>query len=56
MSAPARIAATVSAVEADLIALRRDLHAHPEPSWQEHRTTRVLADRLRAEGSGLSPS
>ena len=50
MSAPARIAATVSAVEADLIALRRDLHAHPEPSWQEHRTTRVLADRLRAEG------
>ncbi len=40
--------------EADLIAVRRDLHAHPELGWQESRTTAVVADRLRA--AGLSPT
>nr|WP_256444563.1 amidohydrolase [Aquihabitans sp. G128] len=30
--------------------MRRDLHAHPELSWQEHRTTAVLRDRLLAAG------
>lgn len=44
------IAAAVAAAEADLIALRRDLHAHPEPSWAEHRTTAVLRDRLLDAG------
>ena len=29
---------------ADLIALRRRLHRHPEPSWEEHRTTAALVD------------
>ena len=38
---------------ADLIAFRRDLHAHPELGREEHRTTAVIADRLRA--AGLSP-
>jgi len=42
------VADAVAAVEADLIALRRDLHTHPEPSWEEHRTSRVVASRLRA--------
>ena len=45
----------------ELIELRRDLHAHPELSWAEERTTRVVADRLseagvrvnRLEGTGL---
>ena len=32
------------------IAFRRDIHAHPELSFEEHRTTRVIADRLRAAG------
>lgn len=30
-------------LEADLIALRRDLHRHPELSFQEHRTAETLA-------------
>ena len=32
----------------ELVAFRRDLHAHPEASRAEHRTTGLLADRLRA--------
>ena len=37
----------------ELVALRRDLHAHPELGWQEQRTTQLLVDRL--EQAGLSP-
>src|SRR5262249_43095769 len=29
---------------------RRDLHRHPELGYQEHRTARVVVDRLRAVG------
>ena len=36
--------------ETELIDLRRDLHAHPEPAYAEHRTTRLVADRLTAAG------
>jgi amidohydrolase len=32
--------------EAELIELRRDLHAHPEPAYAERRTTGVVAERL----------
>src|ERR1700728_2804144 len=39
--------------ETELIGLRRDLHAHPEPANAERRTTRLVADR-RAE-AGLRP-
>lgn len=42
--------AEVEAALPQLIALRRDLHAHPELAFQEHRTARVVADRLRAAG------
>jgi len=35
---------------APLVALRRDIHAHPELGFAEHRTARVLADALRAIG------
>jgi amidohydrolase len=34
----------------DLVELRRDLHAHPELSWGEHRTTEAVAERLEAAG------
>ena len=34
----------------ELIALRRDLHAHPECGHEEYRTTRVIAERLAAAG------
>ncbi len=37
----------------ELVAVRRDLHAHPELGRQEHRTTALLNDRL--EAAGLSP-
>jgi len=36
--------------ESELIGLRRDLHAHPEPAYGERRTTRLVADRLAAAG------
>ena len=39
--------------EPDLVALRRDLHVHPELGRQEHRTTAVLVERL--EAAGLAP-
>ena len=38
----------------ELVALRRDIHAHPELSWQETRTTGLVRDRLVA--AGLQPS
>ncbi|WP_323180088.1 M20/M25/M40 family metallo-hydrolase [Streptomyces sp. NBC_00893] len=33
-----------------LCAVYEDLHAHPELSFQEFRTARVVADRLRGQG------
>ncbi|WP_370249671.1 amidohydrolase [Nocardioides sp.] len=41
---------TVEAAEAELIALRRDLHAHPELAWAEERTTGVVAAELERAG------
>ena len=40
------IEAVVDKYTDDLIELRRDLHAHPELSWHERRTTDVVAGRL----------
>ncbi|MGO1316715.1 MAG: amidohydrolase [Cellulomonadaceae bacterium] len=37
----------------ELVAVRRDIHAHPEIARTEVRTTALVADRLRA--AGLSP-
>ncbi|MEJ8573904.1 M20 aminoacylase family protein [Microbaculum marinum] len=34
----------------DLVAIRRDLHAHPELAFEERRTARLVADTLRAYG------
>ncbi len=48
-----RIRALVDAHLDELVALRRDLHAHPEVAHTERRTTDVVADRLRA--AGLEP-
>ncbi|WP_277209035.1 amidohydrolase [Isoptericola croceus] len=48
-----RLDALVAELEPELVAVRRDLHAHPEVAWQEFRTTAVLVERLRA--AGLSP-
>lgn len=42
--------ATVSRLSAELVALSRDVHAHPEESFSEHRTVGVVADLLRRHG------
>jgi hippurate hydrolase len=36
--------------EADFAALRRDLHMHPELGFEEHRTARIVCERLAALG------
>jgi len=43
----------VAALEGELTAFRRDLHAHPELSHAEIRTTARLAARLTAAGVGV---
>ena len=35
---------------AEFAALRRDLHMHPELGFEEHRTAKIVADRLAALG------
>ncbi|MBM3296781.1 MAG: M20/M25/M40 family metallo-hydrolase, partial [Candidatus Aminicenantes bacterium] len=40
----------VRAVAPDIVALRRDIHAHPELSLQETRTAALVAERFRALG------
>jgi amidohydrolase len=48
------LGAFLAAWEAELIAFRRDLHAHPELAYREHRTTsRVM---LRMAAAGLRPA
>ncbi|MEG1413159.1 MAG: amidohydrolase [Acidaminococcaceae bacterium] len=39
-----------AAMEAELIARRRDLHRHPEAAWTEFRTAAMVADELEALG------
>ncbi|WP_131765573.1 amidohydrolase [Candidatus Protofrankia californiensis] len=47
------VAAWLEDNEKDLVDVRRDIHAHPELSWQELRTTELIAESLN--GSGLKP-
>jgi hippurate hydrolase len=41
---------TIDTLVPDLVALRRDIHAHPELAYREHRTARIVAEALRAMG------
>jgi amidohydrolase len=41
---------TVDKYDADLVDLRRDLHAHPELSWSETRTSDLVAARVEQAG------
>ncbi len=52
MSTPAhdQIDAAVEAHRTELLELRRDLHANPELSWHEQRTTETVSSRLEAAG------
>ena len=45
-----RIAAHVKAHDAEFIAVRRDLHRHPELSGREARTAGIVAERLKSLG------
>jgi amidohydrolase len=58
VSVPESIAALVEAVDAlgpELVAFRRDLHAHPELAWAEERTSAVIAKRLDEAGLACTP-
>lgn len=44
------VSASADVHAAALVALRRELHAHPELAWAEHRTTQTVVDHLRAAG------
>lgn len=48
-----QIQAEIDLLAADLVDLRRDIHAHPELSWAEERTTNLVAKAL--DEVGLSP-
>src|SRR5690606_17840408 len=37
-------------LQAEMQAIRRDLHAHPELRFEEHRTAGVVAEKLKAWG------
>jgi amidohydrolase len=45
-----RVQAEVDLLAPELIEFRRDLHAHPELSWAEERTSAVIAKRLDEAG------
>jgi amidohydrolase len=45
-----KIAQAAESLRAQLVAQRRDFHQHPELSNREERTSRVVAERLRAIG------
>jgi len=61
MSSPADPAASqvidsvVDKYADDLIAMRRDLHAHPELSWEEERTSAKVVDALAESGWAVTP-
>src|SRR5256884_5194511 len=45
-----KIARAAESLRAQLVAQRRDFHMHPELSNREERTSRIVAERLRAIG------
>src|SRR5688500_12569229 len=45
-----KLLAEARGLEKELVALRRDLHRHPELSFQEKRTSSKMAERLEALG------
>lgn len=51
----ARANARVDDLTAELVEFRRDLHAHPELSWHEERTTGLVAKRLGEAGLVARP-
>ena len=50
-----RASATVDDLTPELLELRRELHAHPELSWHEERTTELVTKRLGEVGLVARP-
>jgi amidohydrolase len=48
------VGTVVDKLEDDLVELRRDIHAHPELSWHERRTTDLVAHHLDERGWRLT--
>jgi amidohydrolase len=51
-----QILRTISAIEPELIAIRHDLHAHPETGFEERRTAAIVASTLRGWGLDVTDS
>ncbi|HWI43414.1 MAG TPA: amidohydrolase [Nocardioides sp.] len=49
------IASVVEKYDDELVELRRDLHRHPELSWEESRTTDRVAEHLERAGWAVTP-
>ena len=45
-----RIPEAISGIIGPIRAIRRDIHAHPELKFEEHRTAGIVAQELRAYG------
>src|SRR5215469_18370279 len=50
MSALDHLKSDIDALVPDMVAIRRDLHEHPELGFEEVRTSRIVAQRLRSLG------
>jgi amidohydrolase len=50
VSNPDQLKAEIDELVPDLIAMRRDLHEHPELAFEEVRTSGIVAERLRSLG------
>jgi len=46
----AAVLAAIQAEQADIVALRRDIHAHPETGFEETRTAALVAEKLKSWG------
>ena len=45
-----KIEPKIAAVAAELTAIRRDIHAHPELGFEEERTSKIVAGKLKEWG------
>ena len=51
-----KLLTTIRTIEPELVAIRRDLHAHPETGFEENRTAAIVASTLRRWGLDVTES
>jgi amidohydrolase len=56
MDAKERVARSVATDTGRLIGLSEQLHAHPETGWEEHRSSRWVAEALGEAGFAVTPA